>query len=85
MTETVDTNWQAEARVYVPALDQELPLLLNVEEAGALAGLSRFAAYRAVNEGAIPSFPIGERRIRVPTAAWLDVLGLKYGPREEQA
>jgi excisionase family DNA binding protein len=41
---------------------------LSVEEAGALLGISRGAAYEGVRAGEIPSIRIG-RRIVVPTAA----------------
>jgi excisionase family DNA binding protein len=49
---------------------------LSVPEAGALLGLlSRGAAYKAAKEGTIPTLRFG-RRLRVPTAAVLSMLGV---------
>lgn len=49
-------------------------LTLTVEEAGALVGLGRGAAYAAARRGELPSVSLG-RRIVVPTATLLrDVL-----------
>jgi excisionase family DNA binding protein len=42
-------------------------LVLSVEEAGKMLGLSRGLMYRAVNEGQIPCVRIG-RRIVIPRA-----------------
>jgi excisionase family DNA binding protein len=52
-----------------------LPPTISVEQAGKLLGVSRRAAYRAVHRGDIPSLHIG-RRLLVPTAHLLDLLGL---------
>jgi hypothetical protein len=65
------------AVVFVPALGRSLPLLLDVPEAGALAGLSRYASYRAAQDGGLPVLRVGQR-LRVPTGSWLDLLGLSY-------
>lgn len=67
------------ARLHVPALGLDLPVLMEVPEAGALGGFSRYASYRAAREGALPTLRIGQR-LRVPTATWLDQLGLAYEP-----
>lgn len=63
--------------VYVPLLHRLLPVLLDVPEAGELAGMSRARAYVAAHDGAIPTIRMGHR-LRVPTTRWLDVLGLSY-------
>jgi excisionase family DNA binding protein len=52
-----------------------LPGLLKVEQASALLGISRSAAYRAVAAGDLPSVRFG-CRLYVPTARLLELLGL---------
>ena len=52
-----------------------LPGLLKVEQASALMGISRSAAYRAVASGDLPSVRFG-CRLYVPTARLLELLGL---------
>jgi excisionase family DNA binding protein len=52
-----------------------LPALLKVEQASALMGISRSAAYRAVAAGDLPSVRFG-CRLYVPTARLLELLGL---------
>jgi excisionase family DNA binding protein len=52
-----------------------LPGLLKVEQASALMGISRSAAYRAVTAGDLPSVRFGGR-LYVPTARLLELLGL---------
>jgi excisionase family DNA binding protein len=52
-----------------------LPGLLKVEQASALMGTSRSAAYRAVATGDLPSVRFG-CRLYVPTARLLELLGL---------
>jgi excisionase family DNA binding protein len=52
-----------------------LPGLLKVEQASALMGISRSAAYRAVAAGDVPSVRFG-CRLYVPTARLLELLGL---------
>ena len=47
---------------------------LTVEEAGAILGLARTAAYCAVRRGEIPTLSIG-RRLFVPTRALAAMLG----------
>lgn len=49
---------------------------MHVEQAAELLDVSRASAYKAVNAGEIPSIRIG-KRILVPTAALLELLGLK--------
>lgn len=41
----------AGALIHVPAIGRDLPLLLDVPDAGRLAGLSRYASYRAAEDG----------------------------------
>jgi excisionase family DNA binding protein len=53
----------------------DLPGLLKVEQASALMGISRSAAYRAVAAGDLPSLRFG-CRLYVPTARLLELLGL---------
>lgn len=55
------------------------PPTLTVEQAAVLFGISRSSAYRGIESGDIPSFRIG-RRIVVPTAKVLDMLGLDELP-----
>ena len=71
VTLTSNTN------VHVPHLGVLLPLLLDVPDAGALAGMSRWASYRAAADGTIPTLKVGNR-LHVPTCAWLDRLGVRY-------
>lgn len=53
----------------------ELPPTISVERAGALLGISRRSAYRAAACGELPTIRFG-RRLRVPTARLLDLLGM---------
>ncbi|WP_410558577.1 helix-turn-helix domain-containing protein [Actinomadura fulvescens] len=48
---------------------------ISVPEAGRLLGLSRPSAYEAAKRGDIPTLRVG-RRLLVPTAPLLDMLGL---------
>ncbi|HVL98666.1 MAG TPA: helix-turn-helix domain-containing protein [Egibacteraceae bacterium] len=54
---------------------KDLPPTLSVEQAGAMLGIPRATAYRAAARGQLPTFRI-ERRLLVPTARLLDLLGL---------
>ena len=67
----------AEEDMTVAGLPQRmhLPGLLKVEQASALMGISRSAAYRAVTAGDLPSVRFG-CRLYVPTARLLELLGL---------
>lgn len=59
-----------------PALDAlDGRLTVSVEEAGAILGISRSAAYEATRRGELPSRRLG-RRIVVPVPLLLDWLGL---------
>jgi len=49
----------------------------SVVRAGQILGISRSTAYAAVNDGEIPSIRLG-RRLVVPTAHLLRMLGLDY-------
>ena len=53
----------------------DLPPTLSVEQAGTMLGIPRATAYRAAAAGQLPTFRIG-RRLLVPTARFLDLLGL---------
>lgn len=52
----------------------KLPELLTVSEAGEVLGLSRSAAYRAVDSGFLPTVRISKTQRRVPKQALLDLL-----------
>lgn len=54
---------------------QDLPPTITVEQAGEVLGISRRSAYRAASAGELPTFKVG-RRLLVPTARLLDLLGL---------
>lgn len=54
---------------------KDLPPTITVEQAGELLGISRRTAYRAASTGELPTFRVG-RRLLVPTARLLDLLGL---------
>jgi Helix-turn-helix domain len=58
----------------VPRLS-DFPALLGIDEARALLGLSRSAAYRAAACGELPTLRLG-RRLYVPTARLFELLGL---------
>lgn len=49
---------------------------LSVEEAGRVIGLSKDSAYKAAATGQLPTLRFG-RRILVPTAALLEMLGFQ--------
>src|SRR5680860_1538417 len=57
----------------------ELPPTLTVPEAANLVGLGLSAAYEAVRQGRIPAIRVSERRIVVPTAPLLKLLGIGTG------
>ncbi|HZW44045.1 MAG TPA: helix-turn-helix domain-containing protein [Dermatophilaceae bacterium] len=54
---------------------KDLPPTISVEHAGELLGISRRSAYRAASTGELPTLRLG-RRLLVPTARLLDLLGL---------
>jgi len=67
---------------YMPA-DQPEPLpdpvrepTIDIERAGRLLGIGRNAAYTAAARGDIPVIRLGPKRIRVPTARLLALLGI---------
>lgn len=62
----------------------ELPVMLNVEEAGELLGLSRSAAYRAARRQELPVITLSGRQY-VPTAPLLEMLGLPPAVVAERA
>lgn len=57
----------------------DLPPTINVERAGELLGISRRSAYRAAATGELPTIKLG-RRLLVPTARLLDLLGVPGEP-----
>ncbi|BAX97124.1 hypothetical protein MSTE_01807 [Mycobacteroides stephanolepidis] len=60
-----------------PTLDElrSGPPTLSVEQAGRYLGVSRAYAYSMAREGRLPVIELGTRRVRVPTAALLKMLG----------
>ena len=56
---------------------------LSVERAGRLVGLGRSAAYEAATRGELPTIRFG-RRVVVPTAALLRLLGFDISGREAE-
>lgn len=54
---------------------KDLPPTITVEQAGEVLGISRCSAYRAATTGELPTIKLG-RRLLVPTARLLDLLGL---------
>ncbi len=61
-----------------------LPPTLTIPEAARLLGISRSAGYRAAAKGEIPTIRIG-RRLLVPTARLLELLGWSTEARAEPA
>ena len=57
---------------------------LSIEEAGALIGLGRQAAYRAAATGDIPTIRIGLRRLVVPKAPFYKKFGLDMAALESE-
>jgi hypothetical protein len=57
------------APLHVPALGRDLPVPMEVPDAGVLAVFSRYRSYRAAREGALPIIRVGQRIMRVPTAS----------------
>jgi len=49
---------------------------MPIQAAGALADLSRDQAYHAADHGTMPTIETSPHRRMVPTAKWLQVLGL---------
>lgn len=58
---------------------ESLPPTITVEDAAEILGVSRTSAYRAAQRGEIPTIRIG-RRLLVPTARLLDMLGVQTPP-----
>lgn len=54
---------------------KDLPPTISVEQAGEVLGISRGSAYRAASTGELPTIKLG-RRLLVPTARLLDLLGM---------
>ncbi|BBX83548.1 helix-turn-helix domain-containing protein [Mycolicibacterium aubagnense] len=60
-----------------PTLDElrSGPPTLSVTEAGPYLGVSRAYAYEMAREGRLPTIKLGTRRVRVPAAGLLRLLG----------
>lgn len=52
---------------------------VSVERAGTYCGVSRSLAYQLARDGSLPTIKLGSRRVRVPTAALLRLLGAENG------
>lgn len=65
-----------------PVAFDDLPPTLSVEEAAELVGVGRNAAYRAAHRGDIPAFRVG-RKLRIPTAGLLRLLGIDQAPASD--
>ncbi|MFA4052535.1 excisionase family DNA-binding protein [Mycobacteroides chelonae] len=61
----------------LPTLDElrSGPPTISVEQAARYLGVSRAYGYSMVREGRLPVIELGTRRVRVPTAALLKMLG----------
>jgi predicted site-specific integrase-resolvase len=57
--------------------DPEKEPTVSVERAGDALGICRASAYEAVRRGEIPAIRLGKRRVVVPTAALLRLLGVE--------
>jgi excisionase family DNA binding protein len=55
---------------------EDLPPTISVERAGEILGVSRRSAYRAAQQGELPTVRLG-RRLLVPTARLLIMLGVE--------
>jgi len=53
----------------VPDTTTQQPLLVTVEEAGRMIGVSRWKAYQLVRTGVLPVVRLGPRSTRVPVDA----------------
>lgn len=60
-----------------PTLDElrSGPPTLSVEQASRYLGVSRAYAYEMAREGRLPTIRLGARRVRVPAAGLLRLLG----------
>ncbi len=56
-------------------LDPAIKPTMSVEEFAAIAGIGRSSAFAAVHSGEVPALRFG-KRIRIPTAAVVRMLGL---------
>lgn len=65
-----------DAQALVAALDG-LPAFLSIPEAAHVMGMSRSAAYRAVERGELPTVTLSGR-LRVPVGALLKLMGLMH-------
>lgn len=63
---------------------RNLPPTLTVEQAANLLGISRHAGYQAARTGELPALRIG-RRLIVPTARLLALLGIEQAPSSDAA
>lgn len=67
-----------------PEIREEIAgrLVIPIELAGRITGVSRPTAYRAAAAGTIPTLRVSERRVVVPVARLLGLLGID--PRNEE-
>lgn len=62
-------------------LDPESRPTISIDEAAVVLGIARSSAFQAAHRGEIPTVRFG-RRLRVPTAALRNMLGLDGGKGE---
>jgi excisionase family DNA binding protein len=86
-----DPSWEVRARGRQQSSSDALPRRLGEAAAHALdrrgaelVGIGRNAAYRAAAAGELPAIRIG-RRLRVPTARLLELLGIRETERQDIA
>jgi excisionase family DNA binding protein len=76
---TADADSPRPAATRLPLLEIGERLVFTVAEAGDLLGISRAFAYELVARGELPVIRLG-RRIVVPKAALLAMVGLEQAP-----
>jgi excisionase family DNA binding protein len=67
---------ESTARLTLDDLRRE-GVTISVERAGTYCGVSRSLAYQMARDGSLPTIKLGARRVRVPTAALLRLLGVE--------
>jgi len=74
--EAVSGDLAGKAAVTVLPPDWRQRPTLSIAEAGEVLGVSRDLAYRAAARGDLPTIRLGPKRLRVPTAQLLALLGV---------
>lgn len=78
---TLNSMGNTENTARRPTLDdlRREGVTVSVERAGTYCGVSRSLAYQMARDGSLPTIKLGSRRVRVPTAALLKLLGAENG------